>query len=67
MSYKIFGDSCLDLTEELKLSLIHIYSRTRCPPPENISRHIAGHVALLFMLRRIPPRPASAFLAILLQ
>ena len=37
-------------------------SRTRCPPPENVSRHIAGHVALIFMLRRIPPRPASAFL-----
>ena len=30
-------------------------SRTRCPPPENVSRHIAGHIALIFMLRRIPP------------
>ena len=37
-------------------------SRTRCPPPKNVSRHIAGHIALLFMLRELPPRPASAFL-----
>ena len=52
---------CSDDVADSRLRIV----RTDRPPPENVSRHIAGHVALLFMLRRIPPRPASAFLAIL--